>query len=122
MDPNILLQLPLLLVENELLYFLGIYLLLLVRDIQLLLLVLTFTLLVYLVSDIASHLRLFPTILLVSFPCLLELPLNSSHLLGQYLFRNVKVVSKSLPRNFLELVSVRDGCKFGLNLLLVFEF
>lgn len=122
MDPNILLQLPLLLVENELLYFLGIYLLLFVRDIQLLLLVLTFTLLVYLVSDIASHLRLFPTILLVSFPCLLELPLNSSHLLGQYLFRNVKVVSKSLPRNFLELVSVRDGCKFGLNLLLVFEF
>lgn len=122
MDPNILLQLPLLLVENELLYFLGIYLLLFVRDIQLLLLVLTFTLLVYLVSDIASHLRLFPTILLVSFPCLLELPLNSSHLLGQYLFRNVKVVSKSLPRNFLELVSVRDGCKLGLNLLLVFEF
>lgn len=122
MDPNILLQLPLLLVENELLYFLGIYLLLFVRDIQLLLLVLTFTLLVYLVSDIASHLRLFPTILLVSFPCLLELPLNSSHLLGQYLFRNVKVVSKSLPRNFLEFVSVRDGCKLGLNLLLVFEF
>ena len=122
MDPNILLQLPLLLVENELLYFLGIYLLLFVRDIQLLLLVLTFTLLVYLVSDIASHLRLFPTILLVSFPCLLELPLDSSHLLGQYLFRNVKVVSKSLPRNFLELVSVRDGCKFGLNFLLVLEF
>lgn len=122
MDPNILLQLPLLLVENELLYFLGIYLLLFVRDIQLLLLVLTFTLLVYLVSDIASHLRLFPTILLVSFPCLLELPLDSSHLLGQYLFRNVKVVSKSLPRNFLEFVSVRDGCKLGLNLLLVFEF
>jgi hypothetical protein len=117
LHPDVLLEFAFFFVENELLYFLRIHLLLPSFFLHLHRLFFTFTLLKNVFSDVAVGLG--GAVILVPFPGLLQFSLHAADLSHEYVFRDVEVFPEVFPGDLLHLVAVGDGCQFLFYLPLV---
>jgi hypothetical protein len=108
LDPDVLLQLPLLLVEDELVDLLRVDLIRLPllhlhRDFALALLEDT-------MGHVAKSLRVFTTVFLVPLTGLLKLTLDATNLSGEDFFGDVEVIAEVFPGDLIELVAVGNSC------------
>jgi hypothetical protein len=117
LNPYILLDLPLFLIEDKPVNLLRVYIIHLFIFLGCLRITLAF--LVHLLSVIAVFLIVRVTVLLVALSCLLELSLHSSDLLLENLFGNVKVLLELFPWNFVHFVFERHCCQLVFYLFLV---